>query len=214
MQSRPEQRVLHRSNLYRGCSVLPMENFLQCLCENNLQALVVEGSATEKELTEAWVIILAEYYELRGETSEQWQLSRDVLRLQNHLFLLDQCVEFLKIRWSDSIAESIRSLGYPFNPVDHTNYGTELNRVINKAKTKFIVLQQLIKQLADQVKKFDDKKPSRDYFDQMLIHIEEMQKVSYSMESLTVQKYIQLEKKYFQYVEQLKARVAKHGRTH
>ena len=195
-----------------------MENFIQCLVYENYKTLIIEGEAKDRQLQEAWIIILAEYYELRGDTSEGmevWQLSRDVMRLQNHLFLLEQCVEFLKVKWSDSIADSVNKLGYPFKPASKEDYLNELNAVVNKAKTKYIQLQQHIKQLEEQVKKLGNKKPTRDYFDNMLIHIEEMQKVTYSMDSIPVQKFVLLEKKYWQQVEQLKARAAKHGnRTH
>lgn len=214
MQTRPEKQELRRSNLYRGCSNLPMENFIQCLCEEDYAYLVIEGEATDRELHEAWVLILAEYYELRGDTSEGmevWQLSRDIMRIQNHLFLLEQCVEFLKEKWSDSIAESVNKLGYPFKPASKEDYTEELNRVVNKAKTKYIQLRQNIKLLEEKVSKLGDKKPTRDYFDNMLIHIEEMQKVSYSMDTLPVQKFVLLEKKYWNQVEQLKARAAKNG---
>lgn len=217
MQQGQGRWVLPRSNLYRSCSTLSMELFLQCLCDGNLKALIIEGGATDEELQEAWLIILSEYHELKGDIqgSEQWRLSIEVMRLHNHLFLLDQCVEFLKIQWSDSIAESVRRLGYPFNPKDKENYTLDLNRVVNKSKLKYIQLKQLIAQLSAEVEKMGDKKPSREDFDTMLIYIEEMQKVSYNFETLTVQKYLQLEKKYIQYVEHLKTQIAKHGnRTH
>jgi len=216
MQTKQEQAILRPLSLYRGCNNLPMEIFIQCLCDENLDALVIEGKATKEQLHHAWVMILAEYYELKGDVDgEQWLLSRDVMRLENHLTLLDRCVEFLKTRWSDSIAESINKLGYTFRPASKGDYWEELNRVVQKSKTKYIHLQQMIKELEAQVKKVEGKKPTRGYFDNMLIHIEEMQKVSYSLDTLTVQKFVLLEKKYWHQVELLKARAAKHGhRTH
>jgi hypothetical protein len=191
-----------------------MEIFIQCLVEENYKALLIDGEASDEKLREAWVIILAEYYELRGDTGEGmevWQLSRDVMRMQNHLFLLDQCIEFLKGQWSDSIAGSVNKLGYPFKPASKENYFIELDAVVNKSKTKYIQLQQNIKLLQDKISKVGDKKPTREYYDNLLIHIEEMQKVTYSMDTVTVQKFVSLEKKYWHQVEQLKAKAAKHG---
>lgn len=214
MPIKPGVSASSQLSLYRGCSMLPMENFIQCLCDDNLKALVIEGDVSEQKLQERWVMILAEYYEIKGDTSdgmEQWQLSRDIMRLQNHLFLLEQCIEYLKVRWSDSIADSVNKLGYPFKPKSNEEYFTELEAVVNKAKTKYIHLQQKLKELEQQVSKLSDKKPSRDYFDNILIHIEEMQKVTYSMDTITVQKFVLLEKKYWQHVELLKVRAAKHG---
>lgn len=212
MQTRQEQAASRPLSLYRGCNTLPMEVFVQCLCDENLEALVIEGRATKEQLHHAWIMILAEYYELKGDVDgQQWLLSRDVMRLQNHLMLLDYCVEFLKTRWSDSIAGSINKLGYTFRPASKEDYSDELNRVVQKSKTKYIHLQQMIKELEVQVKKVEGKKPTRDYFDTMLINIEEMQKVSYSLDTLVVQKFVLLEKKYWHQVELLKARAAKHG---
>src|SRR5690606_32938883 len=83
MQQGQGRWVLPRSNLYRSCSTLSMELFLQCLCDGNLKALIIEGGATDEELQEAWLIILSEYHELKGDIqgSEQWRLSIEVMRL-------------------------------------------------------------------------------------------------------------------------------------
>jgi hypothetical protein len=212
MQTKQEQAASRPLSLYRGCNALPMEIFVQCLCDENLKALVIEGKASGEQLHHAWIMILTEYYELKGDADgQQWLLSRDVMRLENHLTLLDRCVEFLKTRWSDSIAESINKLGYTFRPISKEDYWDDLNRVVQKSKTKYIHLQQMIKELEMQVKKVEGKKPARDYFDNMLINFEEMQKVSYSLDTLTVQKFVLLEKRYWHQVELLKARAAKHG---
>lgn len=194
-----------------------MDRFVDCLCKENLHALSINGTHTANRLSEAWLTILNEYYELRGDDIsqvEQWQLSRDVARLSNHLFLLEVAIDFLKDKWSDSLAHSIRRLGYVFSPISQVpgEYNSDLNKVINRSKTKHIQLQQLSKALQLQTSGLADKKPKREYFDNLLIQIEEMQKVSYTIEGLTVQKFILLEKKYWRQIELLKARAAKHGK--
>jgi hypothetical protein len=186
-----------------------MGRFLDVLCDNKYESLIIDGKASEQQLSEAWLLILAEYYELRGDTIdtvEEWTLSRDIQRLQSHLSLLDTCVRFLSSRYSESIAESVRKLGYSFSPTSYNpiDYLPLLNRIANKSRLKYIQLKQFIKQLEQKMAEVGKEKPKREYFDKMLIEIEEMQRTNYDLDELTVSKYVQLGKKYWQKVEQLK----------
>lgn len=191
-----------------------MHAFLDALCDDNLNALLIEGKATKDQLMQAWLLILAEYYELRGDGidgNEQWSLSRDIQKLNNHLHILDICVQFLLDKFSDSIADSVRKLGYSFRPssFEPVDYIIELNAVVQKSKTKYIQLQQLIKQLEKKMEDAGTEKPKRDIFEKNLLHFEEMQGAAYNMDELTVSKYIMLEKKYNQKIEQLNRMHAK-----
>ena len=213
-QTPPAQQVLPPSNIYHTCSKLPIPSFLDALCDDNLNSLLIVGNATKDQLTQAWLLILSEYYELRGDGidgNEQWSLSRDIQKLNNHLNILDVCVKFLLEGYSESIADSVRKLGYSFRPTEFepVDYIDQLNAVVNKSKTKYIQLKQLIKQLEGKMEEGGQEKPKRESFERNLLYFEEMQGASYNMDDLTVSKYIQLEKKYNQKVEQLKQLHAK-----
>lgn len=191
-----------------------MPAFLDALCDDNLNSLIIEGNATKDQLSHAWVLILAEFYELRGDGidgNEQWSLSRDIQKLNNHLYLLDICVQYLLERYSDSIADSVRKLGYSFRPTsfEPVDYIAQLNAVVQKSKLRFTQLQQLIKQLEQKMSETGAEKPKRESFEQAVIYFEEMQGATYNIDELTVSKYIMLEKKYNQKVEQLKMLHAK-----
>jgi DNA repair ATPase RecN len=192
-----------------------MVAFLDALCDDNLNSLIIDGKVTRDQLTQAWVLILSEYYELRGdgiEGNEQCALSRDIQKLHNHLYLVDVCVQFLLERYSDSIADSLRQLGYSFRPTstEPIDYVKQLNSVVQKSKTKYIQLQQLLKQLEQLMDEAGTEKPKREDFERMIIYIEEMQGATYNIDQLTVSKYVMLEKKYSQKVEHLKQLHAKH----
>lgn len=207
-QTPPAQQVLPPSNIYRTCSKLLMPAFLDALCDDNLYSLIINGKATKDQLTQAWLLILAEYYELRGDGidgNEQWSLSRDIQKLNNHLHILDICVQFLLEKYSESIADSVRRLGYSFRPTsfEPVDYIVELNAVVQKSKLKYTQLQQLIKQLENKMEDDGSEKPKREIFEKNLLHFEEMQGVAYAMDELTVSKYLMLENKCNQKVEQL-----------
>jgi len=180
-----------------------MDKFVTCLCENDLSVL---GQAPEKLLNETWLLIIEEYHELKGESiegMESFSLSRDIKRWNNHLFLLEQCIRFLTLEYNEVIAKAINDLGYSFNPEIKipVSYLDDLNTIANRSKTKYILLQQLIKKLEDVNAKRGDWKPKREWFEGMLIAIEEMQGVTYNLESMSVLKFVSLEKKYWKQIE-------------
>jgi hypothetical protein len=191
-----------------------MPAFLDALCDENLQSLIIDGTASQEQLSEAWLLILSEYYELKGdgiEANEQCALSRDINKLNNHLFILDLCVKFLLERYSESIADSVRQLGYSFRPAstNPVEYVGLLNTIVQKSKLKYTQLQQLLKQLEAKMQDSGQEKPKRDDFERSVIYFEEMQGATYNIDELTVSKYLMLEKKYNQKVEQLKTLHAK-----
>jgi hypothetical protein len=105
----------------------------------------------------------------------------------------------------------VRRLGYTFRPT--SNYPSEyvglLNAVVQKSKLKYTQLQQALKQLEAKMQDNGQEKPKRDDFERSIIYFEEMQGATYNMEQLTVSKYLMLEKKYNQKIEQLKMLHAK-----
>lgn len=191
-----------------------MPAFLDALCDDKLTSLIIEGKATKEQLTQAWVLILSEYYDLHEDgiqDNEQCTLSRDIQKLHNHLTILDLCIKFLSERYSESIADSVRKLGYSFRPasLEPVDYFPDLNAIVQKSKLKYVQLQQLIKQLETKMDEAGQEKPKRETFERNLLYYEEMQGTIYNMEELTVSKYVMLEKKYNQKIEQLKMLHAK-----
>lgn len=205
--SKPKTEAIPPFNIYRRCSRLPMDIFLTALCDQDVMVLAIED-APLVEVQQAWVTILEEYTEIKGaDPGAEWYLNRDIIRLQNHLFLVQVCVDFLAKRYSEIIAASLTKLGYSFKPIvkDPEHYRNDLQVVVNRSKTKYMTMQVLIKQLAERQKEIKEvKSPSREYFETLLIQIEEMQGTSYNMETLMVSKFVNLEKKYWRQVDFLK----------
>lgn len=192
-----------------------MDRFLRCLCKKDYKALIICGEPAEDELLTAWLSIITEYNELKDidiSESKHWTASRELIRLHNHLYLLQQCIDFLIVKYSPSIAQSFRRLGYRLkvsseNP-DPSEYMEQLFIAAEKAKTKYIEIQQYNKQLKDFVKENEDKVPQYETFEKSITFIEEMQHTVYDMSTLTVSKFVQLENKYRAMVTQLELKQA------
>lgn len=164
--------------------------WMDCMCESDYSSLNND--------IDLWLDLVSEYQELRGDSVdavELLRLSKEIRRLNNHLFLFEKCIDVLKVRYSESIAESLNKLGYSFSPESKVpaEYEKQLKQCISKSKKKYVELQQAMKQL-DAIPA-TDKKPTREYYEETLINIEQYQRTSYSMDALTVYKFVLLEKR-------------------
>src|ERR1044072_1332294 len=210
---KPKQQnlqVYELPDLYLSCNDLTVDRFLACLCKKDYRKLVISGEPTEEQLTTAWLTIVTEYNELKNidiSESKNWAASKELVRLHNHLYLLQQCIDFLTHRYSHSIASSFRRLGYRLkitsdNP-QPADYMEQLFIAAETAKTKYIEIQQYNKQLKDFVKENEEAIPRYEVFEKTLTLIEEMQHTVYDFSTLTVSKFVQLENKYREMVTQL-----------
>lgn len=200
-----ELLALHPSDLYLTLSRLPLDRFLDCLCDGNLESLLISGKVSQAMLNATWLSLLNEYYELKGDarSNEHLMLSRDINRLRHHLSTLQRCLSFLTERYSVVVAECVTQLGYPFDPVnkDPLEYIDELNSIAARSRNKYIQLQQLMKEAEAKTDGLTDARPSREYFESVLSEVESMQHVSYDPTKLMTSRYVLLEKKYWKAVD-------------
>lgn len=170
------------------------------LCKNDLNYLIISGAPSKEELSLAWLQVINDYLEQKEINildTEYYSLSRDVLRLHSHLYYLQMSIDLLTLQYSDVLAKTIRNLGYDFNPdsKEPIAYMPLLKEVSKQARTKYVELQQLQKQLQPIIEEQEAYIPSYTAFEKKLTVIEEMQHVSYDFRTLTVSKFIALEQK-------------------
>lgn len=193
-----------------------MDRFVECLCFDNYEALLMDGGKAPKEvLLSTWLSILTEYHELKGndlQDNEVWILQREIIRATHHLSLLQQCVDILWNEYRESIANSVRDLGYSFYPKSKMPnlYREDLVVVANEAKTKYIELEQYSERLKKLLPPTDEKLQP-EVFEEMLTAFESVQKVSYSLNTITVTKFVMLERKYKSMVNAMEAKNTKYA---
>lgn len=194
----PEAQGSYQSRTYLSCDDLPLSIFLDCLCDSKYDGLVLEGNPSDEEIRHAWMLIISEYLQLRDkDAGELWMLTRDINRLQNHLFIVTHCTEFLRHRYSEIVAKTLRGIGYvvPNGTEERIKYTEMLNVIIEKSKSKSVMLLQLLTEYATKLGASNKEKVTRTDFEDILIEIESMQKTSYKIEDLTVKKFVLLERK-------------------
>ena len=194
-----------KSGLRLSLKKMFMSDWEDCMCDGDYSSL--------NDDIDLWIDLVSEYQELRGDTIdavEVLRLTKEIRGLSFHLYLFGLCATQLEKKYSEGIADSMNKLGYQFTPkvkdASDEDYQKQLKICISKSKKKYVELQMAIKQL--EVAKPNVKKPTREYYEETLINIEQYQRTQYSMDSLTVYKFVILEKRLVNAVMK-----QKHGRS-
>lgn len=141
--------------LHRSCKALPLFNFIECYCNNDLTYLIISGEPTEAELQDAWNEILLEYLGLvkNEKSSYLFDLGKRITLLQYHIQHINDAVEILHYKYDSDIAGDLRGMGYKLSAEYNTEeYTKQLDMIVSKCKTRVFELGEL----QDEYKRLDD----------------------------------------------------------
>lgn len=196
--------------LYTVCYDLPIVRFIRCLCEGDYSALVIEGEADPGTLVEAWQNIHQEYITLMGNSQDNYlfTLMLEVNRLYFRHLSITEAVKLLGAHRFDELVMMLKKEGfnYPFNPNDTEGYRKDLNKVVNRAKSLLVELEQKKKQLELLQQSQSTGKLDREYFDKILITLSQHMGFKLEKDKTTVTEYIYTLKDYISHCERLKAK--------
>lgn len=121
------------SKLYSRCSDINMERFISCLCDSDLQQLVISGNPSPMEIAEAWTNLFYEYCELieATETKYRSRLSAEIGLEKRKLEFVTHWVKILEVTFMPGVADAIRHLEYDYtlDPTDPVQYRADLTRI-------------------------------------------------------------------------------------
>jgi hypothetical protein len=149
---------------------------VEVLCDQNLQALVLEGQPTGKQLMKSWETIITEYTEALGSSEHKYyiQILREVSRLKITLYQIDELVRVLRGTYAKQFADMLNKLlmtKFEFDPTKD-DYDKNLDRCLRRSGGIKLSLHLKQIQLEQAEKKLGAKgnsKPDRLYFDNALI---------------------------------------------
>jgi len=215
-------------SIYLSIDTLPLSRFIDCMVDNNLNALIISGTPESTfQLQSAWENIQQQYTEAVGSSEFKLYLSLykevsllkiecDLLQsaanilceIQNYLVTHPEAPEFvLKAQtiWAAEVNKILKT-NFRFNHLDKSTYEAELNKCISRGKSIKIKLElKLLAFAAIQKKNKGGEAMDRRYFDSMLITISDHAKYEIS-ENITVSKYCERIKRYIHYCESLKTK--------
>jgi hypothetical protein len=144
--------------------------------DDNLYALVICGKPEDDELLAAWLQIQGEYADAIGDSEHRMYVSlfKEITILGTNLQLIEYAVEILEKLYSKEFADRLNKLlntSFQFDPADPVKYKATLKNCLMRSRSIKINLDlKRIQMEAIQEKmKEPGKKPSREYFQSILI---------------------------------------------
>lgn len=199
--------------IYKSCSDLPLIRFIRCICDDDLRQLIIEGEATQYELSEGWQTIYQEYIELSGNTGTDYvaTLTAEIAQLFFKYTAISEAVELSRKYRYDNIIKMLKDEGYRF-PFDHNDpvaYHKDLDRVLNRAKTLLVQREQKEAQLAKLQEGQKDDKITRVHFDNRLNALSIHYKHHINEHEISVSRYVGLLNQYFKDCEKMDQHVGR-----
>jgi hypothetical protein len=193
--------------IYRTCSDLPLIRFIRCICDDDLQQLVIEGDVTENELVEGWQAIYQEYIELSGTTANDFQatLAAEISQLFYRHTAITEAVGLSRQYRYDEVIDMLKKEGYnfPFNHNEPESYHRDLDRVLNRSKTLLIQREQKEAQMAKLQEGQQGGKITRIHFDNRLNALSIHYKHHINEHEISVSRYVGLLNQYFKDCEKV-----------
>lgn len=194
-------------SLFQSINELPLSNFITCLVDNNLNALVKSGLPTSEVLQDTWIDILAEYSDCIGTNENKMFLSiyKELIVLDAKLKIIDSCADVLSGTHEDSIAKMLNELCKTNYKFLGENRIKELQSCLNRSKSLKIAFDlKMIQFEAIREKQNKGEKPSRKYFISILIFLSNHAKYAIT-DSISVAEYCERVRLYNSYCEQTKS---------
>lgn len=176
--------------IYDDCGKLPLSRFIDCVLDNNLAALVIEGEPSESELKQAWDIIYLQYCQLSqaGSYNEALELNREIEDLRAKIQLTNACVQVLAIRYEPDVVGLLNFFALRCDVLQDDEGDVligKLNMVIGRAKKWAVMLEQKQKQF-DTLQGTEMKKIDRGHFDDLIDALSTFKKYQVEADRITV----------------------------
>lgn len=170
-------------------SPLPLDRLIDCIADNNLQALIIEGSPPEQELKQAWDAIYDDFIGKMQDDDGRFTASLvvELNLLRTNINAVETIVKFLEWLFSAGIeidttdlAGKLQAyLGFPvkFDQSDKNQCTRVLEMVLATAKRWYVDAEGIKMQINSTIAGQDNHAQiDREYFDHILVALSINQK--------------------------------------
>lgn len=199
---------------YRHITELPLNRFIDIVVDGNFAALIITGYPSIEELHAAWRDIQGEYADAMGDHEHRMYISlyRDVKCLEITLKQIQWLIDQLREVYYKKLADRLNKLlltSFKFDRTNPEKYFNELTRCANRSKGIKIEMELKLAQfqVMQQARKDQEegKKPSREYYQAMLITLSDHVKYPVS-DSITVFEFCNRIQRFTDYCNEIKKR--------
>ena len=209
MFSRPSAAESPSVKLYRSIHDLPLHRFVECITTDSLHSLIIEGTPSEDELKTTWHKIADQYSASVGNYEYQIYLNcfkeaaTLAVDLQNIEFLIEALRKAFYQPLLDALNKAMQT-SVVLEGLEKEAYNKELDSLYRRSRGLKIRLHLKKAQYDALSKKFEGtgEKPSRDYFESMMITLSDHAGFQLSM-NMSVFEYCERLKRFIQYVEKM-----------
>jgi hypothetical protein len=183
-------------NVYDSIHVLTLDRFIDCVCDSNLQVLIVPGKkATIEQLKQAWRNIYEQYSDSVQDSDQKYaiKLSRDVNLLATKLNLINVIVERLELQHNPEILLELKKLlNLPgkFDPEDTLQYRKDLKMAVSLSKQFFIKLKSKEAELQNLLPVAQIGGVDRAHFDNLIIQLSKYLKFQINRRQMVTSEFV------------------------
>ncbi len=207
MFKRRSQTESLSGKLYQSINELPLHRFIECITGDNYSALIIEGTATDEQLQNAWAKLADQYTAAVGDNEYRLYLNcfKEVAVMAVELQNIEFLIESLGKAFYQPLLDELNKLmgtAIQLDGLHKEAYYKQLNVIYKRSRGLKIKLDLKRMQYDALSKKFSSKgeKPSRDYFDSMLITLSDHAQFQLTA-NITVFEYCERLKRFIHYIE-------------
>lgn len=195
-----------------------MEIFMECICENNLRALIVTGDPAPVQLGEAWMKLFYEYCDLvdQPEVKYRAKLYAEIELLDRKIQYADTWAKILQFYFTPVFVSGLKYLGfdYELNPDDPAQYKNDLARIV--AELRALKLKLKVKkqeyEFIEKNRSTTEEVISKKYFHEIFDKINDLKNREAITEKSTVMQYAIALSRLADAAESIKLKALRNGR--
>lgn len=176
-----------------------MDIFIDCLVDEDLKGLIIEGTASEKELKDVWDKIYVQFCELSqsGQYNEAFEILKDIGDCEAKLTIVNNTVKHLSLCNEKNIDNDIElisilntlALRSQIKPEDRGEILIKkLNSVVGRAK-KWVERIAVLREKLEKIRSANSGKMDRVYFDECLEALSGERKYNILASEITVSRF-------------------------
>lgn len=208
MKSAVIPRYKHENNLYIKCSQTPLDVFIDCLVNKNLNRLIKFGKANTRQLNEAWESLFSDYCEILGspQYTRMVSLTKEIGMLQSKMLCITLCLKVLTVRYSYKCVQQLHKFGYnyKFSLTDPQGYWKDIETVQKKSKSSELALDRALNEYKALFTKSEGGAPTLAVFENNLIELSKYMGFRLNQKEITVSEYVAIIKRREREIESLK----------
>jgi hypothetical protein len=195
--------------LFQDLSI-PFSKYIEILVNKDLNLLIIEGNATENELSDAWQTINELYIEAIGDldTKIRIESAREIAYLEGRINIANSIIKQLEYGYSDALIQMLSSFGYIISiEPNEANLKAYINQFNGYLKAELLELQEKLNEI-DKVEK-KETEITKQYFEKIIVAIELTFKFQISVEKITTAKYCEYVNSYNNHIKNLEKQINK-----